>query len=86
MPSNRKGKTIMGTLPKGFGSGGLADPRESVKGCTIASCPSCKIEFYQDENHKICNMCSVGMVWNIKKQCYTYYPGLDKSKQSKVDV
>ena len=76
----------MRMLPRGFGSGAVTDPRESVEGCTIVSCPSCKVDFYKDNNHKICNMCSMGMVWNIQKQQYTYYPGLDKSKQSESGV
>ena len=76
----------MGTLPKGFGSGCTKDPRETVEGCTITFCPSCAREFYKDEDNPICNMCSLGMVWNRDGNCYTYYPGQDKSKQSKVGV
>jgi len=71
----------MGMLPKGFGSCVSADHRELIKDCTSASCPLCKIKFYKDENHKICNICSMRMVWNIEKQQYTYHPGLDKAKQ-----
>lgn len=74
----------MGMLPKGFG-GKLDYPRETIEGCTIAFCPTCKREFYRNENNKICNMCSMGMVWNGNGE-YTYYPGLDKSKQNKDGV
>ena len=77
----------MGMLPKGFGSGNnLKDTRETLEGCTIAFCPTCKSKFYTDKDHKVCNMCSIGMVWNNKKKQYTYYPGLDKSKQSNFGV
>lgn len=74
----------MGMLPKGFGSDALNDPRETVEGCTIKVCPTCKRDFYSNENCKSCNMCSLGMVWN--RNGYTYYPGLDKSKQSNFGV
>lgn len=74
----------MGMLPKGFGSSELKEIRETIEGCTIESCPTCKRDFYSNENCKICNMCSMGMVWNGNG--YKYYPGLDKSNQSKADV
>lgn len=73
-------------LPKGFGVGQLKNPRDTIEGCTIAFCPSCKREFYRNEDHKICKMCSIGMVWNQSEHFYMYYPGLDKSKQKDFGV
>jgi len=78
----------MGMLPKGFGKNQTTSTTITKNGipieCTVESCPICTRRFCRDKEHTICNECSLGMLWNGKE--YVYYPGLDKSKQSKVGV
>lgn len=79
-------------LPKGFGFNFRYPYPKSKEGhifkipegCTRKQCPLCKRDFCHDKDHTICNMCSLGLVWNGKG--FTYYPGIDKSKQINFDV
>ena len=81
----------MGILPKGFGfnfrSSHPIDEEYFFKkpeGCTRKQSPTCKRDFCHDKNHLACNMCSLCMVWNGRG--YTYYPGVDQSKQKNFGV
>ena len=56
------------------------------KGTEIKFCPTCERLFYRDEEHQVCNYCVRGLVFENKTDkygfpIYTYYEGLDQSKQ-----